>query len=549
MGPVALYNAVNYDFISGQGHPMVTLDIGTNASDLVVADGDQCWIRTFPIGGSDFTEAIASRFKMSYAKAERLKRESATNKYAKQIMAAMRPVFSDLLQDVQRSISHYESQHRGVRLERVLGVGSTFKIPGLRKFLGQQLQVQVGRLDEFKRIRVEGRMAADFASHAVNMATAYGLALQGVGLSEIDVNLNPVAAIREQVWDRKTKWFVAAAGVAVAASALMFVRPVLDQQAYASDEAEASRSLDSALQLGKSKKNALNQIASGSSLGFAATNLERLLDDREIWPHLVHDAVNSVASAGPEPVMLGSDLERIKKVPVGRRRLAMLEDLSGNYVVDGSDRFIEVEMEIAFSNEDTRKFLNDTVAVWLRQNAVREGGPYEIVTDSISTNQSDLRMVKVTADGEQRDARKSTGSDRGQGRAGGSGAGGGGAGMGTAGGGGGRQPGRRKPTGKKIDPGAAPGGGFGAAGDTFDPPSGGGFDDNSGGFGSKTRPGRNSWDKGKSGSSKEETETINIDVEAPIPSKPSIYTPGDEYHIGRVTFTVKLIAPSQGADS
>ena len=553
VGPVALYNAVNYDFISGQGHPMVTLDIGTNASDLVVADGDQCWIRTFPIGGSDFTEAIATRFKMSYAKAERLKRESATNKYAKQIMAAMRPVFSDLLQDVQRSISHYESQHRGVRLERVLGVGSTFKIPGLRKFLGQQLQVQVGRLDEFKRIRVEGRMAADFASHAVNMATAYGLALQGVGLSEIDVNLNPVAAIREQVWDRKTKWFIAAAGVAVAASALMFVRPVLDQQAYASDEADASRSLDSTLQLAKSKKNALSQLASGSSSGFAATNLERLLDDREIWPHLVHDAVKSVASAGPEPVMLSSNLDQIKKIPVGNRRLAMLEDLSGNYVIDGSDRFIEVEMEIAFSNADTRKFLNDTVAVWLRQNAVREGVPYEIVTDSISTNQSDLRMVKVTTDGEQREARKTTGSSgrsEGRSRSGASGMGGG-AGMGAPGGSGGGQPGKKKPSRKKVDPGAGPGGGgFGAAGDTFDPPAGGGFNGSSGGFGSdRGGGGRNSWESGKKGTKEAETETINIDLEAPIPLKPSIYNPGDTYHIGRVTFTVKLIAPSEGAGS
>jgi type IV pilus assembly protein PilM len=100
-------------------------------------------------------------------------------------MQAMRPVFSDLLQDLQRSIGYYQSMHQENELKLMVGLGSTFKIPGLRKFLGQQLQINVVRLDEFKRLSVTGREAASFSEHAVNMATAYGLALQGVGLAPI----------------------------------------------------------------------------------------------------------------------------------------------------------------------------------------------------------------------------------------------------------------------------------------------------------------------------------------------------------------------------
>ena len=79
-------------------------------------------------------------------------------------MQAMRPVFSDLLQDLQRSIGYYQTLHRNTELSLMVGLGSTFRIPGLRKFLGQQLQIQVLRLDEFKKISVTGREAASFAA-------------------------------------------------------------------------------------------------------------------------------------------------------------------------------------------------------------------------------------------------------------------------------------------------------------------------------------------------------------------------------------------------
>ena len=557
VGPVALYNAVHFDLAgSSKKGPLVILDIGTSASDLVVADGNQCWIRTFPIGGSDFTEAISTTFKLGYKKAERLKRESATSKYAKQIMSAMRPVFTDLLSDVERSLKHYESQHRGIELNRVLGVGSTFKIPGLRKFLGQQLQVGVARLDEFRRIRVEGREAADFASNTVNMTTAYGLALQGVGLAEIEVNLNPTHVLREQLWHRKTKWFVAAACVAAAAGTMLFVRPVIDNAAYASDAVGASGTLEQAVREGKKYKNELTQLADGNKIGFSATNVERLLDDREIWPHLVNDAVTSIAAAGAQPVLLGSDLEQIKLIKPADRNLALLEDLQGSYVVEGNERYIDVEMQVAFSHSNKRGFLNETVGKWLRDNAVRDGVPYVIEIDSISTNQSLLETVTVTESGNKTQrptgaGRKPSGRAPGRntgntnrGNAGGGG-GMGAPGMGSPGGGGGQQPGRRKHTGEKIDPGAGPQGGSGIGSQSGEyvgsPPNGSGFDGS--GFGNSG--GTDSWRRNNR-KGDDEAQSLDLATEAPIPGEPSLYSVGDVFHIGRVTFRIKFVDPNAG---
>ena len=192
LSPVSVYNAMAYDHtLATREEPVVYIDIGTYATDVIIAEAGRCWIRTFPIGGTHFTEAIAESFKLKYPKAERLKLEASSSRYTKQIMQAMRPVFSDLLQDLQRSLGYFSSVHRDAKLETMIGLGSTFKIPGLRKFIGQQLQVNVSRLDEFRRISVGGRQAADFVEHTVNMATAYGLALQGVGSAPINANPSP----------------------------------------------------------------------------------------------------------------------------------------------------------------------------------------------------------------------------------------------------------------------------------------------------------------------------------------------------------------------
>lgn len=557
LGPVAVFNAVHYDLVGPGSKPFVVLDIGTRSSDLIVVDGDNCWIRTFPIGGSDFTEAIATTFKLPYSKAERLKQESGTSKYAKQIMQAMRPVFGDLLEGVQRSIGFYENSHRGVKIETVLGVGSTFKIPGLRKFLGAQLGLNVIRFDEFRRLQVEGRMASDFAGHSVSMATAYGLALQGLGEADIDVNLAPSEVLNEMAWSAKNKWFIAAAGIALAASGLMFVAPMAAQGSMGADLVGAQSKVSNVVRQAKGFKSQIDQISNEAAIGHKASNFERLLDDREVWPHLVTDAMNAVAAAGPQPELLGSDLERIRAIDPSDRKLILLENLGADYTSDANGRFMQVEMEVAFATDMNPpiSFVNRAIGGFidgLAAKGQRPGVPYVVVERSFNSNIDDLRTVTVGPDGAQnstggRDSsERRAGRDRGNAGGGSSGFGGGGgmgAGGGVSGAGGAGQPGKRRPAG---------GGGFvDTGGDMGIGSSGGGFAGNRGGsggsgFGGGNAGGSNRWETGgRPGSKPDEPEPIlNIDQEAPIPGEPQLYAEGDVFHVARITFTVKLNDPS-----
>ena len=229
LSPVAAYNALAVDLGFTEDTPgTIILDIGTVASDLIIAEAGRVWVRTFPIGGHQFTEALVSAFKLSYSKAEKLKRESEQSKHARHVLQAMRPVFSDIVGEIKRSIDFYTSVHSDADLKRLVGLGSTFKLPGLRKYLKQQLQMDVYRLEQFKKLSMEGARAGEFQASSVNMATTYGCVIQAFEKAPLRANLMPVKVLKDAMWKRKTPYFAAAAGLAAAAAGAMFIRPLLD---------------------------------------------------------------------------------------------------------------------------------------------------------------------------------------------------------------------------------------------------------------------------------------------------------------------------------
>ncbi len=564
LSPVAVYNAMTFDHeLETRKGAMVYLDIGTHASDVIIAEDGRCWIRTFPLGGTHFTEAIASAFKLSYAKAEKLKQEASASKYAKQIMQAMRPVFSDLLQDLQRSIGYYQTLHRNTSLGTMVGLGSTFKIPGLRKFLGQQLQMQVLRLDEYKKISVAGREAATFAQNAVGMATAYGLALQGVGLGRIHANLVPVESIRAQLWRQKTKWFGAAAAVVVVGSCMMLYRPIADRASMNPDAEPAA--VSQALATGNKLKKDYDEISTASNVGYAAENLRRLVDVRDVWPHLVRDVADALASTGPQPELLGGDIDAVRKVPPRERRLVQLEHLEGEYAFlpEQKSRRISVTMEVELSHDGPLAFLNGSVAQWLRDNAERPGVPYRVL-DTISCNPDLKAEFRVTETGVETISAGGSRPRAPKGDSGSSFGGGGGAPAPTG------EMGRRPPSGEqrappgKGDGGAAGGGagssGFGSVGGEMgkrekkaprDAPgkgAGSGFGGADGQTGPSSSAPRPTGSMGPAGGTRPTgggappgRGQTDLGALGPMPSRPSVYPPGTVFYRVPITFEVELL--------
>lgn len=418
LSPLGVFNGLAYDLELTEKSPgTLIVDIGTTSTDIVVSDSGRVWIRTFPIGGHHFTEALVGHFKCSYQKAEALKQEAEKSPHAKQVFQAMRPVFTDLGQDIQRSISYHQSLHKDSTLTRLIGVGSTFRLPGLRKFLKQQLNMEVYRVEEFKRVNTQTlkdeALAKQFQERSLTLGTAYGLALQGLGLSAINANLMPVHVIRETMWRGKVKWFGLAAGVAAAASAAMFIRPIADFFAMQGNQppAEIANALSQSAQ---AKATATEKGVTGAATpDFRAANMLALLERRDVYPHIVNDlgemmefAEQAARAAPVRPAEgAGATPEAAKAAgPAFSLRIfeTMYDGGGAMAAPDGSDSGVtsnprvRIGVRVSTTRDNADQFLAQTLDRWLKERAGqrREGVPYVI------TNPRWIRVSSVEADPE-----------------------------------------------------------------------------------------------------------------------------------------------------
>ncbi|MCX5654979.1 MAG: type IV pilus assembly protein PilM [Planctomycetota bacterium] len=210
MAPVALYNYLRYDKKEGAGATLL-MDVGAENTNLVIADGERVWIRNVPIGGNNFTNALAREFKLPFSKAENLKRHAAESKHSRQVFQAMHPIYGDLLTEVQRSIGYYTSLHRDSRVERVVGLGNSFRLPGLGKYISQNLGVDVQVVDKIASLaEAEALSAPLFKENVLSFGTAFGLAIQGLGIATIQTSLLPPEILSAKVYRRKRPFFVVA---------------------------------------------------------------------------------------------------------------------------------------------------------------------------------------------------------------------------------------------------------------------------------------------------------------------------------------------------
>lgn len=239
MAPVALYNFLRQEYVGAGG--TILIDVGAENTNLVIADGERVWIRNVPLGGNNFTNALSKEFKLQFSKAENLKRHAAESKHARQIFQAMRPVFGDLLTEIQRSIGYYTSLHRDSRVERVLALGNAFRLPGLAKFLSQNLGVEVEKVEGFPGLGDSEVVSAPmFRQNVLSFGVAYGLALQGVGVSQISTSLLPPEILSTKVLRKKRPFFIAA-GAALLGAVFAFA---YDQVATHSELAGSGGEVD-----------------------------------------------------------------------------------------------------------------------------------------------------------------------------------------------------------------------------------------------------------------------------------------------------------------
>jgi type IV pilus assembly protein PilM len=222
LAPMSLYNLISherfaermaneeYDPDSPQKNT-VLLSIGTDASDLIVTNGFRIWQRSVPIGGNHFTRQLTKDLKLTFAKAEHLKKNAMQADDPKLVFQAMRPVFNDMVTEIQRSLAFFKSLNKKADIDGMLVMGNTAKMPGLLQYLNKNLGMDVELFDKFPKLSgAEVLGAQPFKENAAAFGVVYGLALQMLNRGPMRTNLLPRDIVIDRVIRNKKPWAVGA---------------------------------------------------------------------------------------------------------------------------------------------------------------------------------------------------------------------------------------------------------------------------------------------------------------------------------------------------
>ncbi len=362
--PLSLYNFVLFDQMSNlppadQYDPenppesVVILSLGTDATDLVVTNGYRVWQRSVPLGGNHFTKALTKEMKLTFAKAEHLKRNATAAQDPKAVFQAMRPVFSDLLTEVQRSIGYFMSIDRSAKISHIVALGNAMKLPGLRRYLSQSLGFEVVRLEEFRGLTGSQVLSAPaFKSNSLCFGVCYGLALQALGKSGLQTNLLPGEIVKDRMIRQKKPWAVAAAAILMLGVGIGFSSAAFDKKSVSEHRwRDAEQAADSVARMASGLVSETEEKqAEFQGIKQIGDTLVRNVEGRLLWLELLHTLDQCLPPYTPVAAATGdgTDVE-----PNGNENAA-----EGPYQTPIADRD-----ELHVTSLECRYFKDD-VSVW-----------------------------------------------------------------------------------------------------------------------------------------------------------------------------------------
>ena len=363
--PIALYNFVAFDQLSpiaeatnddAPRESLIALCIGTDATDVVITNGETIWIRNIPLGGNSFTKALTRELQLTFSKAEYLKRNITTSKDVneqKRVITAMRPVFNDMVNEVNRSLEYYQTLNRKARFQKIIALGNAAKLPGLRQFVAQNLGYEVVRLNQFNNLI--GADVTDtqlFRDNLHSFAVCYGLAVQQLGVSSLKTNLIPREVLFDRIIREKKPWMLAAAaalllGITIQFTGVSIAHSRVNTDAYkrAGDKAQSLQSFASGLKSGTSQA-----VSAFNTVDEIGKRLTSNVEGRITWLELLR-AINA-ATPQAQP---GADATIVRPATTenfARRQMVFIESIEAVTVDSLSAWFAPLKADNRYYPDD-----------------------------------------------------------------------------------------------------------------------------------------------------------------------------------------------------
>ena len=337
--PIALYNGYVNDLydpeeLEGKDPSELTefdilLNVGTDTTEVVITNGIVVWLRNIPIGGNLFTKSLTKTLKLTFTNAEHIKRNAATSQDPKAVILAMKPVFNEMLSEIDRSIKYYCSLNKRAKIRKIYALGNAMKLPGLRQFLAKSHGIDVVVPTQFQKLRGPEVLAnPQFTDNLSSFAVAYGLALNLLGKAPLDINLIPGEVVRERLINSKKPWALAAAALLMLAMTIQYVSATV---AYRGVDNDAFTSAyNSAKQVNDlSKKvtgSVTKEVSAFKSMDAIGKNLTSNVEGRLTWLELIR-TLNTLFPAESLPPEVFSQPSREKAAAIMRQDRVYIDNI------------------------------------------------------------------------------------------------------------------------------------------------------------------------------------------------------------------------------
>jgi len=360
MAPLALYNYLSYDVLgfrktaetpeppAGEDY-YVVLDMGADNTTLLISNGRSIWIRNVPIGGNHFTRALTREMKLTFAKAEHLKCNATKAPDPKAVFQAMRPVFNDYVSEIQRSIGYFGSVNRAAKIRKIVGVGNGFRLAGLQKFLQQNLQYEVERLESLSGVTGDAVLTDPlFIDNMMTFAVPYGIALQTLGKTRIRTSLLPPEIVVARKIRSKKPWAVAAAAGLMLAMGVSTMGSASVLSSYGAAKWDDEQKLVDQVQseIGAQKSAYGSEEGTHGTILASIDQLVAPLEKRSRWMELFK-AVNECLPYDEGDALDQADITLQKKLRITSISAKKVEDVAAWH-----QKFVDAEQVENFSEAD-----------------------------------------------------------------------------------------------------------------------------------------------------------------------------------------------------
>ncbi len=224
VAPMALYNAFRAAY-PNVNEPVLLIDIGAKATDLLYIEGKRFFTRSVNRGGVSITSAISKEYGVPFAEAESHKTHSGLvalggghteqlDETTAALASTIRNALGQLPAEIARTTNYYRSQHGGNAPKMVILAGGGANLPYTKEFFEEKLHLPVEFFNPLTAVSVGKNVDTEkLGREAHLMGELVGLGLRSIGKSAINIDLVPTKVQAARTAEKQKPFFIGAAAL------------------------------------------------------------------------------------------------------------------------------------------------------------------------------------------------------------------------------------------------------------------------------------------------------------------------------------------------